>query len=98
MRARKTCFRCTRKGDAALEECDVACDACGKCALDAPDGVISMVNNLPVVDYSRNHNVQQAIDRCPTGAIIWFDEKLGPQAGRAAHKVVRQHARNVATT
>jgi len=53
---------------------------------------------LPVIDYSRNHDAQRAIERCPTGAIIWFDAKLGPQVGRSAHKVIRQHARNMATT
>ncbi|MDH3747889.1 MAG: RnfABCDGE type electron transport complex subunit B [Gammaproteobacteria bacterium] len=86
------------KGDAALEECEVACDACGKCAVDAPNGVITMINNLPVVDYSRKHNVKHAIDRCPTGAIVWFDAKQGPQTGRAAPKVIRQRARNVTAT
>lgn len=86
------------KGDAALAECEVACDACGKCAVDAPDGVVTMINNLPVVDYERNHNVRTAIERCPTGAIVWFDPEKGPVTGRAARKVVRQSARHVAPT
>lgn len=86
------------KGDAALAECEVACDACGKCAVDAPDGVVTMINNLPVVDYERNHNVRNAIERCPTGAIVWFDPEKGPVTGRAARKVVRQSARHVAPT
>lgn len=86
------------KGEAALEECEVACDACGKCAVDAPADVIAMVDNLPVIDYSRNHNARRAIDRCPTGAIVWFDAEKGPQTGRAAHKVIRHSARNFTTT
>jgi RnfABCDGE-type electron transport complex B subunit len=85
------------QGDAALAECEVACDACGKCAVDAPPGVITMIDNLPVVDYDRNHNVREAIERCPTGAIVWFDEQ-GPVTGRAARRVVRQSARHVAPT
>ncbi len=36
------------RGDAVLEDCDVGCDACGKCAVDAPDGLITMIENLPV--------------------------------------------------
>lgn len=84
-------------GDAALAECDVACDACGRCAVDAPD-IISMVNNLPVVNYQRNHNVPEAIDRCPTGAIVWFDPDKGPVTGRAARRVVRKSPRQVAPT
>ena len=86
------------KGDAALAECEVACDACGKCAVDAPSGVVTMLDNLPVVDYERNHDVRNAIERCPTGAIVWFDPEKGPVTGRAARKVVRQSARHVAPT
>ena len=84
-------------GDAALAECDVGCDACGKCAVDAPE-VITMINNLPVVDYDRNHNVPEAINRCPTGAIVWFDPDKGPVTGRAARRVVRKSPRQVAPT
>ena len=86
------------KGDAALAECEVACDACGNCAVDAPTDVITMINNLPVVDYDRNHDVRNPIERCPTGAIVWFDPERGPVTGRAASKVVRKSARHVAPT
>ncbi len=68
-------------------------ETCGKCAVDAPPGVISMVNNLPVVDYDRNHNVRKAIDRCPTGAIVWHEENKSPLTGRVAHKILRQSKR-----
>jgi len=85
------------KGEAVLADCDVGCDACGRCAADAPD-VITMVNNLPVVDYQRNHDVKQAIERCPTGAIVWFDETKGPVTGRAARRIIRQSARQVINT
>ncbi len=84
-------------GEAALAECEVACDACGKCAVDAPQ-VITMVNNLPVIDYERNHDVRDAIERCPTGAIVWFDPIKGPVTGRAARRVVRRGARRIAPT
>jgi RnfABCDGE-type electron transport complex B subunit len=85
------------KGDAVLDDCEVGCDACGRCAADAP-GVVTMVDNLPVVDYEKNHNVRDAIERCPTGAIVWFDESAGAVKGRAAHKVVRKSERRTATT
>lgn len=86
------------KGDAVLADCAVACDACGKCAVDAPAGVITMVDNLPVVDYARNHAVRAAIERCPTGAIVWFDGQAGPVTGRAARKVIRESARRATPT
>ncbi len=85
------------KGDAAMADCDVACDACGRCAADAP-GTISMVDNLPVVDYSRKHDIREAIDRCPTGAIVWYDPEEGRQTGKAARRVVRQSARRASPT
>ncbi len=39
-------------GMAATQLCSVACDACGKCVADAAPGLISMQDNLPVIDYS----------------------------------------------
>lgn len=78
------------EGDAALAECEVACTACARCAADAAPGLITMKNNLPVVDYSRNSLASRiAIERCPTGAIVWLE---GQQVikGAAAKKIVRK--------
>lgn len=62
------------EGDAALAMCRVACNACGKCVVDAPPGVLRMVNGLPVVDYGKNDLAgPEATARCPTGAIAWVD-------------------------
>ncbi|MBT8421544.1 MAG: RnfABCDGE type electron transport complex subunit B [Gammaproteobacteria bacterium] len=85
-------------GDEVLDECKVACTACGKCAKDATGGLIAMQDNLPVIDYTRPHNQRQAIDRCPTGAIVWFEPGKTPQKGPAARKIVRRGARHVAPT
>lgn len=81
------------QGDDILEECQVACTACGKCAMDAPGNLISMINNLPVVDYSKNHNTQAPIQRCPTGAIVWLDDKEGIIKGPEAKKIIRKGQR-----
>ncbi len=77
-------------GDAVLEDCEVGCTACGKCAMDAPGDLITMVNNLPVVDYSKNHNTMDPIQRCPTAAIVWIDEKGGVIKGRESKKIIRK--------
>ncbi|NNF61479.1 MAG: RnfABCDGE type electron transport complex subunit B [Gammaproteobacteria bacterium] len=84
-------------GDPVLAECEVACTGCGKCAKDASAGLIAMQDNLAVIDYSRQHDQRQAIDRCPTGAIVWFGEN-GPEKGPAARKVIRHTRRTVAPT
>lgn len=61
-------------GDAARMRCSVACDACGRCAADAPSGVIDMVNGLPVIHYDRAEQPsQRSTWRCPTGAIVWLE-------------------------
>ena len=85
-------------GDEVLEGCDVGCTACGKCAMDAANDLIVMKNNLPVVNYSLNHNTQQPIQRCPTGAIVWIDKKLGVVKGAESKKIIRKGAKSATTT
>jgi RnfABCDGE-type electron transport complex B subunit len=77
-------------GDEMLEDCEVACTACGRCALDAPGGLIKMANNLPLVDYSKNHNTEVPIQRCPTGAIVWIEKDGTIIKGRESKKVLRK--------
>jgi Na+-translocating ferredoxin:NAD+ oxidoreductase RNF subunit RnfB len=83
-------------GDDILADCQVACTACGRCAVDAPS-LITMQGNLPVIDYQKNHQTKVPIERCPTGAIVWLDP-AGPQKGAAARKIIRKGARHDAPT
>lgn len=72
-------------------DCDVTCNACGRCAADAPEGLITIRNNLAVIDYSKNAlSSRVAIERCPTGAIVWLDEAKGALKGVGAKKVIRR--------
>lgn len=80
-------------GDDILEECQVACTACGKCAMDAPGNLITMVHNLPVINYSENHHTQVPIQRCPTGAIVWLDDEQGIIKGKESKKIIRKGKR-----
>ena len=60
-------------GDDALEDCRVACTACGKCVMDAGPGLISVASGVAVVDYRLNDLAEaRAVERCPTGAIVWL--------------------------
>jgi Na+-translocating ferredoxin:NAD+ oxidoreductase RNF subunit RnfB len=62
------------ENETATALCSVACDACGKCAADAPEGLIAMTDNLPRIDYDSGLPVTHApTARCPTGAIQWLD-------------------------
>ncbi len=79
-------------GDTALAQCEVACTACGKCSVDAAPGLIRLENNLAVIDFAKNHlATQNAIERCPTGAIVWLsDGRI--EKGREAKKIIRTQA------
>ena len=81
------------KGEEAERECEVACTGCGLCAADAAPGVIAIRDNLAVVDYSKNGKAsEEAIQRCPTGAIVWIDEEEGIVKGAAARTITRKSA------
>jgi hypothetical protein len=57
----------------SLEQCRAACTACGKCVQDAAPGLISVASGLAIVDYDRiAAATEQAVARCPTGAIVWL--------------------------
>jgi len=61
-------------GDEAMALCSVACDACGRCAQDAPGELVRIVNNLPVIDYAKGGPASAVVAaRCPTGAITWLE-------------------------
>ena len=75
--------------------CDVACTACGRCAHDSTDELITMIDNLPVINYTKNHNTHTPIERCPTGAIIWLTENGDIVKGRDAKAIIRKSAKEV---
>ena len=77
-------------GEEAEAECLVACNGCARCVADSPSGVLRMVNNLPVVDYNRNFETNPAaIQRCPTGAIVWLQPNREITKGKMARRIVR---------
>ncbi len=83
--------RSQAEGQVAEADCEVACTACGRCAMDAPGGLIQIVNNLAVIDYSKNKLATRTpIERCPTGAIVWFEKDKGPVRGTEAKRITRQ--------
>lgn len=58
-------------GEEARDSCAVACDACGRCAVDAPKGAIEMRAGLPVI-LDAKATSPKCTERCPTGAIAWI--------------------------
>ena len=88
-------------GEEAREICHVACDACGRCAMDAEPGVLEMVNGLPVIR-KPGQTTMDCTFRCPTGAIQWvekgqFDFALG-HSEKSNHGTLGHHQTNHAGT
>ncbi len=78
-------------GDKAEHQCQVVCTACGRCAQDSPEGLIEIKDNLAVIDYTKNALASHvAIERCPTGAILWLEMDGSVTKGRDAKKVIRK--------
>ncbi len=80
------------KGEEAEAECDVICTACERCVVDSPESLIEIENNLAIIDYSKNTLASRvAIERCPTGAIVWFDRQgQDYSVGKDAKKIIRK--------
>jgi len=80
-------------GDTAEKSCEVACTACGKCVADAPPGLMQLDGQLAQVRYELNQWATKGpTERCPTGAIVWFEKPNQPVKGAAAKKILRQDA------
>lgn len=58
------------KGKDVTGVCKVGCIACGICARSCPHGAITMVNNLPVFDYTKCTGCLTCVEKCPRHIII----------------------------
>lgn len=62
------------EGEEAQNKCSVACTGCSRCVADSAPEVISIENNLAIINYSLNDLANPyATKRCPTGAIVWLE-------------------------
>jgi len=80
------------EGDEAERLCRVACNGCGKCALDAADGLIEIVNGLAIIDETKaGLEAPAAAKRCPTAAIAWVEgaQLQDPSDANALHTAQR---------
>jgi Na+-translocating ferredoxin:NAD+ oxidoreductase RNF subunit RnfB len=78
------------EGDAAEGVCSVACTGCGRCVQDAEEGLIHMSGGLAVVDYDQIEFANpKAVERCPTGSIVWIQGRQFPEINLpAVHEVM----------
>ena len=89
----KLWIACSNKDDMDESEahCEVACNACNRCVSDAPEGLITIKNNLAAINYEKNGLASKlAMERCPTGAIVWKDYNQESERGSSSRKIVRK--------
>ena len=53
------------KAKEVMQSCKVGCIGCGVCARSCPHGAITMVDNLPVFDYSKCTGCLTCVAKCP---------------------------------
>ena len=74
------------KGKDVMNACKVGCIACGMCAKKCPHGAITMVDNLPVFDYSKCTGCKTCVAVCPRHIILDREVKADESAGKAQAK------------
>ena len=63
------------KGKEVTKACDFGCIACSKCARECPAEAITMVDNLPVIDFEKCVQCGHCADTCPRHIIENFVKK-----------------------
>lgn len=58
------------KGKDVMNGCKIGCIACGMCAKKCPHGAITMVDNLPVFDYTKCTGCKTCVSVCPRHVIF----------------------------
>ena len=65
------------------------CTGCRRCVQDAAPGLIEVHRGLAVIDYEQIElENPKAIERCPTGAIVWVEGQQFPTLADAVWSAV----------
>lgn len=53
------------RGKDVMNKCKAGCISCGICEKNCPTGAIHLVNNVPIIDYSKCTNCGLCLEKCP---------------------------------
>lgn len=62
------------RGKDVMTKCQAGCIACGKCERNCPTGAIHLVNNVPIIDYSKCTSCGKCLEGCPRHCIKYVHE------------------------
>lgn len=57
------------RGKEVMDACKAGCIGCGICSKNCPQGAITMIDNLPVIDYEKCVGCYHCVEKCPRKVI-----------------------------
>ena len=74
------------RGKDVMSKCQAGCIACGKCERSCPTQAIHLVNNVPIIDYSKCISCGKCLEGCPRQCIKY----LHPERVKGSSEVAEQ--------
>lgn len=74
------------RGKDVMSKCEAGCIACGKCERNCPSGAIHLINNVPMIDYSKCIHCYKCLEGCPRKCIKYVHPEDVPNSSETAEQ------------